>query len=211
MPKGLFITLEGGEGSGKSTQLKRLAETLRGKGRNVVTTREPGGTPDAEKIRNLLVQRDGGEWTPMAECLLLYASRVMHVEKLIRPALAEGKIVISDRFADSTRAYQAYGHGMNPQIIEQLNALALGDFKPDLTFILDIDAEEGLKRAGHRLSNTASTEDRFERLGIPFHQRLRMGFLEIAQKEPDRCMVINAAREPDDVAKEIEEKVFTRL
>jgi dTMP kinase len=165
--RGLFITLEGGEGSGKSTQLKRLAETLRGKGRDVVTTREPGGTPDAEKIRNLLVQRDGGEWTPMAECLLLFASRVMHVEKLIKPALEQGKIVISDRFADSTRAYQAYGHGINPQIIEQMNTLALGDFKPDLTFILDIDVDEGLKRAGNRISATASTEDKYERLGSP--------------------------------------------
>jgi len=209
--RGLFITLEGGEGSGKSTQLKRLAETLRGKGCDVVTTREPGGTPDAEKIRNLLVQRDGGEWTPMAECLLLFASRVMHVEKLIKPALEQGKIVISDRFADSTRAYQAYGHGMNPQIIEQMNTLALGDFKPDLTFILDIDVDEGLKRAGNRISATASTEDKYERLGSPFHQRLRMGFLEIAGKEPGRCTIINAARGLDDVAKDIEDKVLTLL
>ncbi len=149
MNRGLFITLEGGEGSGKSTQIKALAERLRAQGYDVVTTREPGGTPEAEKIRDLLVKRDGGKWTPMAEVLLLFAARAMHVDTLIKPALAAGKIVISDRFTDSTRAYQCYGHGVAMDILEGIDQLVLNGFKPDLTFILDVPVEQGLARAGN--------------------------------------------------------------
>lgn len=200
MTQGLFITLEGGEGAGKSTQIRLLAEALRKSGSEVVLTREPGGTPEAEKIRNFLVQRDGGDWTPMAECLLLYAARQMHVETLIKPALAAGKVVISDRFTDSTRAYQSYGGGLPIETIENLNTLVLGDFAPDLTFILDLPVEIGLARSGKRLAAQASQEDRFENMGTAFHERLRLGFLEIAKKEPARCHVIDATQSLEDVA-----------
>jgi dTMP kinase len=210
-PSGLFITLEGGEGSGKSTQIRRLAGTLEKQGHEVVVTREPGGTPEAEKIRNLLVQRDGGDWTPLTECLLLFAARVMHVETLIKPALAAGKIVISDRFTDSTRAYQAYGHGVDSDVIEKLNTLTLGDFKPDVTFILDVDVEEGLSRAGKRLARDESSEDKYERLGLSFHQRLRDGYLSIAAREPGRCHVVNANGSLDEVTDAIESIIAERV
>jgi dTMP kinase len=203
-PTGLFITLEGGEGSGKSTQIRRLAGFLEKQGHAVIVTREPGGTPEAEKIRNLLVQRDGGDWTPLTECLLLFAARVMHVETLIKPALAAGKIVISDRFTDSTRAYQSYGHGVDRDVIEKLNTLTLGDFKPDVTFILDVEVEEGLARAGKRLARDESSEDKYELLGPSFHQRLRDGYLAIAAREPGRCHVVNANGTLDEVTDAIE-------
>jgi dTMP kinase len=197
--RGLFITLEGGEGSGKTTQIKRMQAALEKAGRQVVVTREPGGTPDAEKIRALLVQRDGGQWTAMAECLLLFAARTMHVDTLIKPALAEGKIVISDRFTDSTRAYQGYGHGMDFNKIESLNTIAIDGFKPDLTFILDLPVRVGLERAGKRMGKDGSAEDRFERLEIGFHEQMRQGYLDIAQREADRCMVVDAEQGIDDV------------
>ncbi len=211
MVKGLFITLEGGEGSGKTTQIKRLATILTERGHEIVTTREPGGTPDAEKIRDLFVRRGGGNWTPMAECLLLFAARTMHVETLIRPALDAGKIVISDRFTDSTRAYQSYGHGLDLAVIEGINRIALEDFKPDLTFILDLPVETGLERAGRRLKRLESAEDRFEQLDLTFHQRMRQGFLDIAKHESERCLVVDATRSVDDVAAEIKKSVLGRL
>src|SRR5262249_9083126 len=157
---------EGGEGSGKTTQVNRLAQFLTDKGKKVITTREPGGTPEGEKVRELIVQREGGEWTPMAEILLLFAARTMHVEKIIRPALEQGKIVISDRFTGSTRAYQGYGHRFSLDTIETVNKFVLGDFKPDITFLLDIDVEKGLARSGRRMAaeslHIKQTEDRFE-------------------------------------------------
>ncbi len=208
---GFFITLEGGEGAGKSTQIKLLAEALRKEGHEVIVTREPGGTPEAEKIRNLLVQRDGGKWTPMAEILLFFAARNMHVETLIRPALAEGKIVISDRFTDSTRAYQSYGHGMEPDLIESFVQLSLGGFEPDLTFILDLDVKTGLARAGKRLTGESSGEDRFERLDAAFHERLRKGYLEIAEQNPERCVVVNAAQSVEKVSEEIKSATLQKL
>ena len=199
MSKGLFITLEGGEGSGKSTQIKALATALHGQGYDVVTTREPGGTPEAEKIRNLLVMRDGGNWTPMAEILLLFAARQMHVENLIKPALAAGKIVISDRFTDSTRAYQCYGHGVPLDVLEGVNKLSLKGFGPDLTFILDLPVDAGLARAGRRLKNDSSQEDRFENLDMSFHERLRNGFLSIARNDPARCVVVDATQSVEKI------------
>lgn len=209
--RGLFISLEGGEGSGKSTQIRMLADHLRGMGYDVVTTREPGGTPDAEKIRNLLVQRDGGDWTPIAETFLLFAARSMHVETLIKPALAAGKVVITDRFTDSTRAYQAYGGGADLAMIEQVNALALGDFAPDLTLILDIPVADGLARAGKRLNNDNSSEDRFEQKGLAFHERLRDGFLDIAKANPNRCVVIDASQSVEAVAASIAASVSQKV
>lgn len=200
--KGLFITLEGGEGAGKSTQSRRLKSALESAGRDVVLTREPGGTPEAEKIRDLLVQRDGGNWTPMAECLLFFAARQMHVETLIKPALAAGKIVICDRFTDSTIAYQGYGHGFDISTIEQIAKLSLGDFKPDLTFILDLPVADGLARSLKQkdiAGGKENTEDRFEKLKIDFHEKLRQGFLTIAKNEPNRCVVVDAGGSADDV------------
>lgn len=212
--KGLFITLEGGEGAGKSTQSRRLKASLESAGRDVILTREPGGTPEAEKIRDLLVQRDGGNWTPMAECLLFFAARQMHIETLIKPALAAGKIVICDRFTDSTIAYQGYGHGFDIPTIQQIAKLALGDFKPDLTFILDLPANDGLARSLRQKDISAgkeNTEDRFEKLKIDFHEKLRQGFLDIASQETERCVVVNALGTADDVYDVIWAKVQNAL
>lgn len=201
--RSLFITFEGGEGAGKTTQIRLLSAALEKEGHSVTATREPGGTPEAEAIRGLLVNRGGGAWSPVAECLLFFAARTMHVERLIKPALAAGKTVISDRFADSTTAYQSYGHGLDPSVTEQVYRLALGDFAPDLTFVLDLPPEEGLKRAGKRLAASGSDEDRFERLDLDFHRRLRQGYLEIAAKNPDRCLVVDAGRGEREIAAEI--------
>ena len=201
--RGFFITLEGGEGTGKSTQIKLLADSLLRNNREVVITREPGGTPEAESIRNLLVHRDGGRWTPVAETLLFFAARQMHIENLIKPSLTQGKIVISDRFTDSTRAYQSYGHGLEPDLIESLVQLSIGGFEPDLTFILDLDVSLGLARAGQRLSQSETGEDRFEQMDQAFHERLRQGFLDIARRYPDRCVVMDANRTIEAVAADI--------
>jgi len=200
--RGLFITLEGGEGAGKSTQSRRLKSALEQMGRDVVLTREPGGTPEAEKIRDLLVQRDGGNWTPMAECLLFFAARQMHVETLIKPSLAHGKIVICDRFTDSTIAYQGYGHGFDLPTIRGIEQLSLGNFKPDLTFILDLPVTDGLSRSLKQKDvsqGKENTEDRFEKLKQDFHEKLRQGFLTIAVNEPERCVVVDATQSADAV------------
>jgi len=199
---GLFITFEGGEGGGKTTQSRRLKAELEAMGREVILTREPGGTPEAEKIRDLLVQRDGGNWTPLAECLLFFTARQMHVETLIKPALAEGKIVICDRFTDSTIAYQGYGHGFDIPTIHQIEKIALGNFKPDITFILDLPVNDGLTRSIKQKNNAAgkeNTEDRFEKLKTDFHEKLRQGFLDIAQKNKNRCVVIDATHSVNDI------------
>lgn len=204
--RGWFITLEGGEGAGKTTQCRVIRSFCEEMGYEVVLTREPGGTPEAEKIRNLLVQRDGGNWTPMAECLLFFAARQMHVETLIKPALAAGKIVISDRFTDSTVAYQGYGHGFSIDTIRKVNELTLGGFKPDITFLLDLPVETGLSRSlGQKAKATGleNTEDRFEGLDISFHQRLRDGFLDLARTNADRIVTIDAARSADEVSQSV--------
>ena len=213
--KGLFISFEGGEGSGKTTQVNKLAQLLADRNIKVITTREPGGTPEAEKIRDWLVQREGGNWTPMAECLLLYAARSMHVEHVIKPALAKGKVVISDRFSDSTLAYQGYGRGIDPAVIKDLDKLVLGGFKPDLTFIFDLPPTDGLKRSGRRLAaeqlHIKQTEDRFENLDLSFHENLRRGFLEIAKSDPARCTVIDALQNPETITSQIEKIINSRL
>ena len=199
----LFITLEGGEGSGKTSQINRLAQILTDIGYRVVTSREPGGTAEGESIRDLLVQRDGGNWTPMAEVLLLNAARSMHISEIIQPALDKGKIVICDRFTDSTMAYQGYGRGMNLEKIQEIQNSVVGDITPDLTFILDIDVKAGLERSQKRLASnqgTEKTEDRFERMELEFHEKLRQGFLEIAKKEPKRCHVLDATQSIDDIS-----------
>lgn len=203
MNKGVFITLEGGEGTGKSTQIKLLHEALSAAGRDVVTTREPGGTDQAERIRDLLLQRDSGAFDPLTEALLLFAARREHLLNKIWPALEKGQWVISDRFADSTRAFQGYGMGLDAGVIESIYQIVMGKFQPDLTFIFDIEPESGLERSMHRLKKSALTEDRYERMGLPFHQRLRNGFLEIAKKFPERCVVIDAAQDVQAVHQQV--------
>lgn len=211
MSKGIFITLEGGEGTGKSTQIKLLQQALADSGVSVITTREPGGTDQAERIRNLLVQSDGGNFDPQTEALLLFAARREHLVKKIWPALEQGQWVISDRFADSTRAFQGYGMGLDMQVIENLYQSVAGDFQPDLTFIFDIDPEVGLKRSMKRLADSALTEDRYERMGLPFHTRLRNGFLEIAKKHPQRCVVIDATQDVQTIHQQVMKVVEQRF
>ncbi|HWA44084.1 MAG TPA: dTMP kinase [Hypericibacter adhaerens] len=189
MARGRFITLEGGEGAGKSTQGKRLAAWLEGRGRKVLLTREPGGSPGAEEIRKLLVQGATDRWDPITETLLHFAARRDHLERVIRPALAQGQWVLSDRFADSTLAYQGYGHGVDRGFIAALERAVVGTERPDLTLILDLPVALGLKRAGGR----RGPETRYEEMAQAFHERLRQGFLDIARQDPQRCRVIDAA------------------
>ncbi len=210
---GLFITLEGGEGAGKSTQACLLGRTLEDLGHKVVLTREPGGAPGAEDIRSLIVTGEPGRWTPMSETLLFATARQDHVERTIRPALAAGAVVICDRFSDSTMAYQGYGHGLPLEDLHRINDFATGGLKPDLTLILDVPVDEGLGRAGRRISGFEGEagEDRFERMGGGFHERLRQGFLAIADREPHRCRVIDGAQPLDAVARDIAHAVKGRL
>jgi dTMP kinase len=191
--QGRFITFEGGEGAGKSTQLKRLAARLQapppqGGGREVVATREPGGSPGAEAIRELVLKGNADRWSPVTETLLMYAARRDHVERVIRPALGRGAWVVCDRFADSTRAYQGAAGGTDPALIAALETYILEGTRPDLTLIFDLPVEVGLERAHVR----AGSEMRFESKGLAFHERLREGFLAIARAEPERCAVIDA-------------------
>ncbi|MCG5242632.1 dTMP kinase [Azospirillum doebereinerae] len=205
--KGRFITLEGGEGAGKSTQLRRLAEALAARGVDVVTTREPGGSPGAEEIRALLVSGETGRWGAVTEALLHTAARRDHLERTVWPALESGRWVLCDRFFDSTMAYQGYGLGLGRDLIAGLQATALGGFRPDLTLILDIAVETGLRRAASRHGG----EDRYERMDVGFHQRLRDGFLDIARREPERCAVIDADADLDTVQARIWSEASARL
>lgn len=194
----LFITFEGGEGSGKSTQIRRLAEKLSARGRDVLMTREPGGTPEAEAVRALLVSGDVARWTAKSEALLNYAAREQHLEQVVRPALAQGKTVLCDRFMDSTRAYQGYAGGCDLSFIDALERAVVGETRPRLTLIFDLDPAVGLSRA--RARGDALAEDRYERKGLAFHQKLREGFLDILRKEPTRCRLVDAAQDADAVA-----------
>lgn len=204
---GKFITFEGGEGSGKSTQLIRLAEWLTTQGVPVLTTREPGGAPSAEIIRTLLVEGAVDRWQPVTEVLLHYAARAEHLANTVRPALEQGTWVLSDRYSDSTIAYQGYGHGLNRDMIAKIHGPATGGMTPDLTVVLDIPVAEGLARAHGR----AHAEDRYERMGDSFHERVREGFLHIARQEPNRCAIIDATLGLDEVASSILECVKDRL
>jgi dTMP kinase len=207
MPRGLFITFEGGEGTGKSTQVARLAGRLKDVGREVVVTREPGGSPGAEAIRGLLVTGDIDRWSPLTEALLVNAARRDHIERLVGPALAAGTVVICDRFADSTRAYQGAAGGVPADIIASLEKIVLGPLQPDLTLVLDLPVAVGLARAASR----APGEGRFEAKGEVFHGHLKEAFLRIAAAEPDRCVVIDAAGAPDAVEARIWSQVAPRL
>ncbi|HLF59185.1 MAG TPA: dTMP kinase [Alphaproteobacteria bacterium] len=207
MSRGRFITLEGGEGAGKSTQVRLLAEALRAAGIDALATREPGGAPGAEQIRGLLVGGPIDRWDAMTEALLHCAARREHLVKTIEPALAAGKWVVSDRFADSTLAYQGYGLGLGAEAVTALTRITVGEFAPDLTIVLDLPPQEGLKRAHGR----GEHPQRYERMKLEFHERLRHGFLEIAKREPRRCAVLDARMEASLVAESIHEIVRVRL
>lgn len=204
--RGRFITLEGGEGAGKTTQRAALAALVRATGREVVETREPGGEAGAEAIRALLVGGEPGRWEPLAETLLHYAARAQHVARVITPALARGAWVISDRFADSTAVYQGAGQGVDAATIGAIAAATLKGFAPDLTLILDIPVAAGLARAGRR-----GETNRYERFDGEFHARIRAGFLAIAAAEPARCAVIDASAEAAAVTDAIRQAVSGRL
>lgn len=204
MPE-MFITFEGIEGSGKTTQMKRLADALKGEGHEVLATREPGGTPIGERIRAILLDGGNGDMTPMAELFLYAAARSQHVERVIRPALDAGKVVLCDRYTDATRAYQGAARLIDPSIIDFANRAATGGLAPDLTILLDCPPESGLARArGRNLRGGAACgEDRFEREEMPFHRRVREGYLAIAREEPKRIMVVDAEQSEDEVHREI--------
>jgi dTMP kinase len=204
---GRFVTLEGGEGTGKSTQIRRLAAALEAKGVKVLATREPGGSPGAEQIRKLLVEGEPGRWDAITETLLAYAARADHVARTIGPALLAGTWVISDRFNDSTFAYQGAGRGVERETIRRIDSAVLDDFQPDLTLILDLDVSEGLKRATAR----PGAENRFEKFGIDFHEKLRQAFLDIARRNPERCRLIDACGTEDQVAEAIFAAVSRRF
>jgi dTMP kinase len=207
VPAGRFITLEGGEGAGKSTQIARLNAWLAGRGHRVTVTREPGGSPGAEMIRKLLVEGPVERWDGTTEALLHFAARREHLRSTVWPALKRGDWVVSDRFADSTLAYQGYGHGIERKIFEQLYEVAAGSFRPDLTIVLDLPIEIGLERATER----RGAETRYESLPRDFHARVRSGFLEIAAREPKRCVVIDATGTVEAIAQAIAEAVRDRL
>ncbi len=203
LPDGIFISFEGGEGSGKSTQIRLLEQWFRHRGRDVIVTREPGGSSGAEEIRALLLTGEPGRWDAVTEALLMFAARRDHVERTIRPALARGQVVLCDRFADSSVAYQGYGHGLGAEYIRQLWKLAIGDFKPDLTLMMDLPIEKGLARAFARFADVKAAEDRFEKMEMDFHHRLQQGFREITLAEPERCRVIDADGDIETVSERI--------
>ncbi|MES2833974.1 MAG: dTMP kinase [Pseudomonadota bacterium] len=207
MTRGKFITLEGGEGTGKSTQARRLVQRLRDLGYEVAQTREPGGSPGAEDIRNLVLNGEAERWSPRTETLMMFAARSDHLERTIRPALDAGSWVVCDRFADSSRAYQGAGGGVPLDFIEQLDAAIVGADQPDLTLVFDLPVELGLERAFGR----GLFEVRFESKGLAFHQRLRDGFLQIARDHPERCVIIDAAGDEDTVETRVWAAVQDRL
>ena len=203
---GMFITFEGGEGVGKTTQITLLKDALEADGRTVVVTREPGGTPIAERIRNVVLDAANAGMAPMTELLLYEAARAQHVEELIRPALERGDIVLCDRFSDSTTAYQGAGRSLNEADLETLHALATGGLEPDLTILLDLAPTMGLERASHR-----GEADRIELESITFHERVREGFLELAARYPERLRVVDATQDVETIAAEVLDQVRTKM
>lgn len=209
MPAGRFITFEGGEGSGKTTQIRLLLRAFEAAGLSVISTREPGGTNGAEDIRNLLVRGDGEKWDDVAELLLFYAARREHVQKRIKPSLDAGIHVICDRFADSSRIYQGFGKGLGEGYIRALHQLSLGHFQPDITLWLDMDVETGLSRTQNR--REGSGENRFENLKREFHERVREGFDWLAKQEPQRITRIQAQQPVEAVHGDIIHAINKRL
>jgi dTMP kinase len=206
--QGYFITFEGGEGAGKSTQILLLAETLKAAGHTIVVTREPGGSSGAEAVRHVILSGAAEEFGIEVEAILFAAARNDHVEQIIRPAVIGGKIVLCDRFMDSTRVYQGMSGGLDPAFVANLERVAVNGMVPDLTIILDIDPLVGLQRAAVRRAGPA---DRFEKETVETHQQRREGFLKIASAEPQRCVVIDALRDQDIVASDISAMVLSRI
>lgn len=204
--RGRLITFEGGEGAGKSTQVRHLAKALAQAGLDVLTTREPGGTPGAEAIRRLLVSGPVERWSPLTEALLHLAARHDHVVREIEPTLAAGRWVVCDRFADSTRVYQGLAGGLGLDLVDRLHEVVFGELEPDLTLIMDLPPDQGLSR-----HQSAAGQDRYERMGQAFHEEVRAGFLEIARREPERCRVIDAAGNESAVARAVLETVGARF
>lgn len=198
---GIFITFEGGEGVGKSTQIRRLADRLRRAGHDVLVTREPGGSPGAEAVRHVLLSGAAETFGVRMEAILFAAARNDHVEEVIRPALETGAVVLCDRFVDSSRVYQGVTGNLEPGFIEALQRIATNGVMPDLTFILDLPAETGLARARHRGGDDAP--DRFEKEEVDTHEKRRQAYLDIAAAEPRRCRVVDAGRPEDEIADEI--------
>lgn len=204
---GQFITFEGGEGSGKSSQINILKSKLIGKGIDVVCTREPGGTPSAEILRELVTTGEVNKWEPMTEALLMFASRYEHTKNLIIPSLENGKWVLCDRFYHSTYAYQGLGHGLGLEKMEALKKISIGEIEPDLVFFLDIDPMEGIKRTMGRHTN----EDRFEKMDISFHTKLRDAFLGFSKTYSENSVVINADQEINKISDIIFEEIEKRF
>lgn len=201
----MFISICGVEGAGKTTQLRHISEFLKSTGRNFVMTREPGGTEIGMKIRRILLDPENRDLTPKAELFLYAADRIQHIEQIILPALKEGKIVVTDRFVDSTTVYQGYARGIDLELVEKINELVLNGLKPDLTLLLDISPGVGLARVRDQfqLGERAESESRFEREELVFHEKIRQGFLTLAQKEKTRFRVIDADRDPDMVKQDV--------
>lgn len=204
MARGKFITLEGGEGAGKSTQIRKLAEYLRAQDHTVVETREVGGAPGAEEIRTLWLSKGEGFWDPVTEVALIMAARREHLVKTVWPALERGAWVISDRFVDSTRAYQGIGLGLGLDVVDHNYRLIAGDFKPDLTLLLDLPVETGLAR----MSKRGGIDDRYQQKNPTFHQKLREAYLALAKAEPQRIKVLDASGNADEVAALARKAVF---
>jgi dTMP kinase len=202
-----FITFEGGEGAGKSTQVKRLVAALKKRGMSSISTREPGGSPGAEEIRNLIVHGETGRWDTLTETLLIFAARADHVARTIKPALKDKKWVICDRFTDSTFAYQGAGRGLARETIRRIEAIVLDDFRPGLTLILDLPVELGLARTRSRGQGAT----RFENFDVEFHERLRQAFLGIARRSRERCIVIDASADADTVSRAVWNAVAKRF
>jgi dTMP kinase len=208
---GKFITFEGGDGAGKSTQIRRLAAALAATGRKIRQTREPGGTPAAEAVRHLVLSGHAESMGPEGEAILFAAARADHVDKVIRPALKRGEWVLCDRFADSTRVYQGASGGADDRLLRALERVAVGETRPDLTIVLDVPAAVGLERARDRLERAGAPADRFEGEELWLQEKRRQTFLEIAANEPDRCVVIDATETEDEVAHTVWKAVSSRL
>ncbi len=210
-PMALFLTFEGGEGSGKTTQIRLLSEALSAQGKQVTTTREPGGTSIGAEIRKILLDGKNQDLSPLAELMLYAADRAQHIDQTVRPALNAGRIVLCDRFADATVAYQGFGRELDLQLISDLNGLATGGLKPDRTYLLDLPIEIGLARAKARLERQKSSEGRFEAEALVFHEKVRQGYLRLAHEEPERFRVIDATLEVEAIHRKILQDLQTLL
>lgn len=208
----MFLTFEGIEGCGKSTQIRLLSEALTTAGHQVVLTREPGGCPIADQVRAVLLDAANQAMVPMTELLLYGAARAQHLSEVVYPALSQGRVVLCDRFSDATRAYQAFGRGLDRQLIEQVNQLACQGLTPDMTLLLDCPVEVGLTRARQRIDAAdGPREERFELETLAFHQRVRDGYLTLAAEEPHRFVLVDAGKRPEQVADQITTAVLSRL